>query len=104
MQNISTRRLILTLLWSAKWTAGAVALLCLAVYTDYSDFIIGKADASVKTVGVLKSWDLIGYFMALQFSMEGTVKKVSFHKKLLSASYAMVSISHTPSFFPHFRV
>jgi hypothetical protein len=53
MQNISTRRLILTLLWSAKWTAGAVALLCLAVYTDYSDFIIGKADASVKTVGVL---------------------------------------------------
>jgi hypothetical protein len=38
--------------------------------------------------------------MALQFSMEGTVKKVSL--ELLSASYAMVSIALTRHLFSHF--
>ena len=80
IENISTRRLILTLLWSAKWTVGSVGLMCLSVYSpDYTDFIIENdtRTANSKVVGTLTSWDLVGYFMALQFTMEGTIKKVS---------------------------
>jgi hypothetical protein len=84
LQKIGARRFIMTLLWSAKWSAGATALLCIQMYgKDYADFMIkrevaksGNVKGTFELLGDIQGWALFAYFFAFQFSMEGTIKKV----------------------------
>ena len=79
LEKISTRRLIMTLIWSAKWTAGAVALVCLQLYSKGYSAFSTKRDTSTdfESTAVVMDWELIAYFFSFQFTMEGTIKKVS---------------------------
>ncbi|KAL7496333.1 hypothetical protein ACHAWT_004484 [Skeletonema menzelii] len=77
LEKISTRRLIMTLIWSAKWTAGAVALVCLQLYSKGYSAFSTKRDTSTdfESTAVVMDWELIAYFFSFQFTMEGTIKK-----------------------------
>ena len=79
LEKIGTRRLIMTLIWSAKWTAGAVALVCLQLYSKGYSAFSTKRDTSTdfESTAVVMDWELIAYFFSFQFTMEGTIKKVS---------------------------
>ena len=86
LQN--NRRLKMALLWSAKWTAGAVALTCIEVFGQgfHADFAIKRemGEPNWVLLGTLQGWALFAYFLAFQFSMEGTIKKVSIDTFLLT--------------------
>lgn len=78
LQNVSTRRFIMTILWSVKWTGGAVALACVEIYGGlYADWLVRSEMASpdYALLGTMQGWSLFAYFLAFQFSMEGTIKK-----------------------------
>lgn len=82
LQNMSTHRFIMTILWSIKWTAGAVALTCVEIYGKgfHADWLIRQemgSNTNYVVLGTLQGWVLFSYFLAFQFSMEGTIKKVS---------------------------
>jgi hypothetical protein len=77
LEKIGTRRLLLTLLWSAKWTGGAVALICLQLWSKgYYNLSTKQASTDLASTGVISDWELIAYFFSFQFTMEGTIKKV----------------------------
>ena len=78
LQNVSTRRFIMTILWSVKWTGGAVALACVEIWGGlYADWLVRSEMASpdYALLGTMRGWALFAYFLAFQFSMEGTIKK-----------------------------
>ena len=77
LEKIGTRRLLMTLLWSAKWTGGAVALICLQLWSKgYYNLSTEQASTDLESTGVISDWELIAYFFSFQFTMEGTIKKV----------------------------
>ena len=89
LQKVSTRRFIMTILWSLKWTAGAVALTCIEIYGNgfHADWLIKQemgSSPNYALLGSLQGWSLFAFFLSFQFSMEGTIKKVSTDTFLLS--------------------
>lgn len=77
LEKVGPRRLIMTLLWSAKWVAGAIALLCLQMYgPNYSVFqLVKMSEGNFELQGLIRSWELLAYSLSIQFSAEGTIKK-----------------------------
>ena len=104
LEKIGARRFIMTLLWSAKWSVGATALLCIQIYgKDYTDFVIkgeeanlNMAESTAELFGSLQGWELWAYFMAFQLSMEGTIKKVRVEYIILCFWLSLLNLSKSP--------